>query len=400
VTAAVIFAATYLVIAFGRVPVVRVDRTAAAVVGAVLMIVLGVVPLEAAYRAIDYRTIVLLFGMMILIASLRLARFFGTLATFVVTHVRRPPLLLVAVVFVSGALSALFVNDTICLVFTPVLIDVARRRGLNPVPYLLALATASNIGSVATIVGNPQNMLIASVAGISYRQFAGALTPVALGGLALDAAFLCWMFRHDWQGDAAEGDPPGPRTLHRAMMIKSLIVAGAALAGFLAGIEPAVVSAGAAAVLLVSRSVKPDKLYRAVDWDLLMLFAGLFIVIAGVELTGLDAAFFRLLSPIGIGTVTGLTIVAAVLSNLISNVPAVMLFTKVVPRLQDPHSSWLTLAMATTLAGNLTVLGSIANLIVVEGARKRGVTIGFLRHLTVGVPVTVATMAFGIWWLR
>jgi Na+/H+ antiporter NhaD/arsenite permease-like protein len=126
----------------------------------------------------------------------------------------------------------------------------------------------------------------------------------------------------------------------------------------------------------------------------------LFIVIAGVERAGLDDRFFALLAPIGIATIAGLSTIGAVLSNLISNVPAVMLFTRLVPNLPDPRTSWLTLAMATTLAGNLTVLGSIANLIVIEGARRRGVRISFVDHLKVGLPVTIATLAFGVWWLH
>jgi Na+/H+ antiporter NhaD/arsenite permease-like protein len=363
------------------------------------MIAFNVVPLDDAYRAIDYRTLVLLFGMMIVIASLQLARFFRTLARVVIVHVRHPALLLVAIVFVSGVLSALFVNDTVCLVFTPILIEIAMLRRQNPVPYLLALATASNIGSVGTIVGNPQNMLVASLSRIAYLDFLRALGPVAIAGLALDAAWLCWVFRRDLRtsGTVQAGGPPRP--IHRAMAFKALGIAGGVLVGFVAGIEPAVVAAAGAAALLVSRSVKPEKFYRGVDWDLLMLFIGLFVVVAGVERAGLDERFFTLLRPIGIATVSGTALVGALLSNLISNVPAVMLFTRLVPRLPDPSASWLTLAMSTTLAGNLTILGSIANLIVIEGARRHGVRISFIDHLKVGLPITLATLAFGLWWI-
>jgi Na+/H+ antiporter NhaD/arsenite permease-like protein len=304
------------------------------------------------------------------------------------------------VVFTTGVLSALFVNDTICLVFTPILIEIAALRRTNPVPYLLALATASNIGSVATITGNPQNMLIASVSRISYVDFALSLGPVALVGLALDAVILVFLFRKDLRHAAVPAAEPGPRAAHRALMVKTVAVAALVMAGFIAGFEPAVVAASGAAVLLVSRRVKPAKIYSGVDWDLLMLFVGLFIVIAGVERAGLDRRFFALLQPVGITTLGGLSTVGAILSNLISNVPAVMLFTKLVPSLPDPRASWLALAMSTTLAGNLTVLGSIANLIVIEGARRRGVRISFVDHLKVGLPVTIATLAFGVWWLR
>lgn len=228
----------------------------------------------------------------------------------------------------------------------------------------------------------------------------GAILMVAIAGLTLDAALLCWMFRRELHGTLAPTLSEPARPIHRAMVIKSVTIASATMAGFLAGIEPALVSASAAAALLVSRSVKPAKLYRAVDWDLLVLFIGLFVVIAGVTRAGLDARFFELLRPIGIDSLAGLTFVGATLSNVISNVPAVMLFTSMVPRLPDPRTSWLALAMSTTLAGNLTILGSIANLIVIEGARKRGVRIPFVTHLAIGVPVTIVTLIAGSWWLH
>jgi len=398
-TAAVIFAATYVVIAVGRLPYFRIDRTGAAVIGAILMIEVGGLGLEAAYHAIDYRTLILLFGMMVLIANLRLARFFRTVARWIVVHVHHPRWLIVAIVFLSGILSALFVNDTICLVLTPILVEVAVARGHRPLPYLLALATAANIGSVATITGNPQNMLIGSMSRIGYVEFASALAPVALVGLALDAALICWLFRHELKPGPFERAGRGPRPVHRAMMAKGLIVAAGVMVGFLAGYDPALVAAGAAAVLLVTRRVKPEKVYRQIDWDLLMLFVGLFVVVAGIDHAGLDDRAFRLLEPVGIATVWGMSLVATILSNVISNVPAVMLFTRIVPQLPDPRASWLALAMSSTLAGNLTLLGSIANLIVLEGARRHGHTITFADYLKVGVPITVLTTAFGAWWL-
>jgi Na+/H+ antiporter NhaD/arsenite permease-like protein len=396
---ALIFVFTYAVLAIGNPPGFRIDRTGAALIGAILMVVAGGLPLEEAYRAIDYRTIILLFGMMILIANLRLAGFFRALVRWITLHVDHPVQLLVAVVFTSGMMSALFVNDTICVVFTPILIEIARARGLPPLPYLLALATASNIGSVATITGNPQNMLIGSLSRLSYTEFAGALGPVALAGLAADAALIWWIFRRDLVPAAVREPERRPRVIHRALVVKGLVVSAFVLAGFLAGYDPALVSASGAAVLLVTRRVNPEKVYRLVDWDLLTLFVGLFVVVRGVEHAGLADRLFVWLQPIGVGSAAGLSVVAAVLSNLISNVPAVMLFASVIPRLPDPGGSWLALAMSSTLAGNLTMLGSIANLIVVEGARDLGVRISFLDYLKVGLPITVVTIVFGIWWL-
>jgi len=392
---------TYVVIALGQPPFVRfrVDRTGAALIGAILMVAVGRLSLDEAWRAIDHRTIIMLFGMMVLVASLGLARLFRVLARWIVASIGHPVALLVAVVFSTGALSALFVNDTICLVFTPVLIEIARARGQRPLPYLLALATASNIGSVAAITGNPQNMLIGSLSGIPYRSFSAALGPVALFGLAADTAVIAWLFRRDLTRSTVVAAPEPVRPVHRAMMLKGGLIAAGVLVGFLSGLDTALVSACAAAAVLLTRRVKPTKIYQQIDGGLLALFMGLFVVVRGLERAGFDQQLFAWLQPIGVETVWGLSVVTAALSNFVSNVPAVMLFTRLIPHLSDPGQAWLTLAMASTLAGNLTILGSIANLIVVEGAGRHGITIRFLDYLRVGLPVTLISLAFGIWWL-
>jgi Na+/H+ antiporter NhaD/arsenite permease-like protein len=400
VTAAAIFLATYGVLAIGRVPFLRLNRTGAAILGGILMVATGVIGFDEAVREIDYRTITLLFGMMVIVAYMRLAGGLGALVRFVSMRVVHPAALLVVLIAASGLLSALFVNDTICLVFTPIVIDLAAARGQRPLPYLLALATSANIGSVAAITGNPQNMLIGSLSGLSFLTFSAALLPVALVGLALDALFLCWVFRRELgraTGGARTALPDVP--VDRPMLMKTVVVTGGVLAGLLAGYDTALVGAGGAAVLLLVGRVDPRAIRSAIDWELLALFVGLFVVVGGAERAGLDRRIFEWLSPVGVQTVAGLSVSAAILSNLVSNVPAVMLFTGVVPRLPDPQQAWLTLAMASTLAGNLTILGSIANLIVVEGAGRRGVTVTFFDYARVGVPITIATTAAGIWWL-
>ena len=397
--AALVLAGTYAVIAIGRVPVLRIDRTGAAIIGAILMVVIGGLPFDAAVAGVDARTIVLLYGMMVLVAHLRMAGFFGLLAQSVATRISSPSVLLVAVVFAAGILSALFVNDTICLVFAPIVVEAARLTRRSPVPLLLGVATGSNIGSVATITGNPQNILIGTMSRISYLDFARHLTPVALIGLALDALVLIVIFRRE----LSAGDGPAPHVhdvrVHKPLMIKALIVAAGMFAAFLAGYDSALVAAAGAAALLVTRRVKPERVYRQVDWDLLVLFVGLFVVVAGARHAGLSDDVFALLRPLGIDTVAGLSLVTAFLSNVISNVPTVMLFAHLMPSFPNPRSAWLTLAMSSTLAGNLTLVGSIANLIVVESARKEGVVLTFWDYLKVGVPVTAVTIAIGIWWL-
>jgi Na+/H+ antiporter NhaD/arsenite permease-like protein len=387
------------VLALGRLPVLRIDRTGAAVVGAILMVTIGGLGFEQATRAVDYRTLVLLFGIMVLVAHLQMATFFRSTARLIAAHVAGPRALVTAITVASGVLSAFFVNDTVCLMFTPIVLEVAVLRGIAPLPLLLAVATGSNIGSVATITGNPQNMLVGSLSGLSYATFTARLAPVALVGLAIDAAVICWLFRRQLANVTAAPQPARIRPLHRRLMTKPLLVAALMIAGFFAGVEPALVAAGGAAALLVTRRVKPDKVWRRIDWDLLMLFVGLFVVTGGVEAAHIDQWLFQHLRAFGTETVAGLSLVAAVLSNAISNVPAVMLLSRYVPTLPDPATAWLTLAMSSTLAGNLTLLGSIANLIVLEGARRRGVTITFLDYLRVGLPVTLATLAFGVWWL-
>jgi Na+/H+ antiporter NhaD/arsenite permease-like protein len=275
---------------------------------------------------------------------------------------------------------------------------------LNPLPPLLALATGSNVGSVATITGNPQNMLIGSLSRISFVHFVSVLGPVALVGLLIDVLVIAVVYRGRYH-ETVQVDEPivivdrRLRPAQAAMLAKTVVVAALMLAGFVAGFDTALVAAGGGAVLLVTRRVKPEKIWRRIDWDLLVLFVGLFVIVRGAEQAGLDRRFFDLLRPVGLETAWGLSLVAALLSNLISNVPSVMLFSRFVPTLPNPTTGWLTLAMASTLAGNLTILGSIANLIVVEGARKRGVTVGFGEYLRVGVPVTLATLAFGTWWV-
>ena len=396
---ALIFLSTYAIVAAGRAPGLRIDRTGAALVGAILMVATGSIGFDDAVRAVDFRTLVLLFGMMIVVAHLRLAGGLAAFVRMVTTKVTHPAALLVALIVTAGGLSAVFVNDTICLVFTPVVVDIAAARGHRPLPYLLALATASNIGSSATITGNPQNMLIGSMSQIPFASFAASLGPVAAAGLAIDAVVIWIIFRRELQPTSAEAVQLPRIRPHWPLLIKALLVAAGVLAGFLAGFDIAVVAAAGAAALLVTRRVEPRKIYGAIDWDLLVLFIGLFVVVGAVERTGLDARIFELLRPLGTHTVAGLSATAAALSNIVSNVPAVMLFTHLIPRLPDPHRGWLVLAMSSTLAGNLTIVGSIANLIVVEGARRRGVTVTFGEYLRVGLPVTLATIAVGVWWL-
>jgi Na+/H+ antiporter NhaD/arsenite permease-like protein len=394
-----IFFGSYFVFALGKFPWMKIDRPGAAIIGAVLMVAFRIVGAQEALQSIDFATIVLLFSMMLVVANLRVGGFFETLAEWLIRRLH-PHHLLPTVIFTSGLLSAFLVNDIVCLVMTPFVLHVARRLGLPPVPYLLAVATASNIGSAATITGNPQNMLIGSVSGISYLDFILHLGPVAVGGLFLNWALLHHIYLKGVTDTVSVEDAlSAPELAHERMRKKPVFVLVVVLVGFLAGVPPALSAAIGAALLLITRTVEPSKVYERVDWGLLVFFVGLFIIVAGAERAGLTES---LLQPIAMWDLHAIAVfvpLTALVSNLVSNVPAVMLLRTLVVDFPDPHSGWLALAMASTLAGNLTITGSVANIIVVERAGAEGVHVGFREYLRIGLPVTIATLLWGSAWL-
>ncbi|MBI5708875.1 MAG: anion transporter [Candidatus Eisenbacteria bacterium] len=397
--AAVIFALTYVVLGFGALRPLRIDRAGATLVGATAMVAFGVLTPQQAVAAVDFHTLALLFGMMIVVANLRLAGFFGWLAGRSLRWAHAPGTLLALVVALSGVLSALFVNDTVCVLLTPVVLETALALGLSPVPLLLAVAMGANVGSVATIVGNPQNMLVASFSGIRYGRFAAALAPVALVGLALTVVLLRLAFRRELAGRSGAGPPVPPgRPLHRGLLVKSLVVTAFLVAALAIGVPPGLAALGAASALLVTRRVKPAKVYAQVDWALLTMFAGLFVVVEGVERAGLAARWLALVDPQQRESLPVFVAVTAVISNLVSNVPAVLVLKGWAARFAEPSHAWLALAMASTLAGNLTLVGSVANLIVVEQARRHA-RVGFWTYARVGIPLTLLTLALGTLWL-
>jgi Na+/H+ antiporter NhaD/arsenite permease-like protein len=395
--ALVAFVGTYLGLALGRLPFFRVDRTGVAIIGGALVVVTGVLPWERAVAAVDAHTLVLLFGMMIVAAYLRLSGFFRLVTYAAVRRAHTPVGLLALIIVAAGVLSALFVNDVVCVVMAPIVLDLVRQLRLPPVPYLIALATAANVGSVATLTGNPQNMLVGSFSGISYRAFLLREAPVAIIGLGLVFGVI-WLAYRRRLPDALPATDLGDRfAVHYPLMIKTIAAVAVMLVAFLAGVPIALVAIGGAAYTLLTRRVNPEKVYREIDWGLLVLFTGLFVVIGAVEQTGLAAEVLGWASAAGLHRPLVLTVVTAVLSNLVSNVPAVLFFKSVIPAFGEPVRAWLLLAMASTLAGNLTILGSVANLIVVEQARGAGIPVGFLEYSKVGVPITVLTVLVG--WL-
>jgi len=396
--AILIFAITYLVLAIGRLPGFRIDRTGAAIIGASFMVGVNALSLNEAYAAINFDTIILLFGMMIVVANLQLSGFFSLVAERVVEHAHSPVVLLVSIVAVAGLFSAFFVNDTMCLVLTPLVLEIAETLDRNPVPYLLAVAMASNIGSVATITGNPQNMMIGSFSGVPYRDFLAVLAPVAAVGLVLSILVIYIGFRREFGAAGPVRIAQQPVKVDHPLMWKSIIASLAMIVMFFVGWPVPKVAIVTGAALLITRRVDPENVYRSIDWGLLVMFAGLFIVIAGVERTSLENDLIALAGRLHLDNVFLLSGFSAVLSNLVSNVPAVLVFKPLVGHLANPTRAWLTLAMSSTLAGNLTLLGSVANLIVVQQARAK-VRIGFWQYFRVGAPLAVLTILFGAAWI-
>ena len=396
---AAIFLLTYVVVAIGRLPGFRIDRAGAAMVGGSLMLAIGAVKLPDLAQAIDFPTLALLLGLMIVVGNLRLSGFFGRINAWVVTRARHPLQLLAVVIVSAGVFSAFLLNDAICLVMTPLVADIARRLRRDPVPYLLAVAMASNVGSTATITGNPQNILIGSFSGLSYGRIAASLSPVAAAGLALTFLVIWLTYRTEFRRDGGFTAEPPPAASDRAHMVKSLIVTLAMVAAFFAGVAPAEAALVAGGAMLLTRNLPSERIYQEIDWPLLLMFAGLFVVVAGFEKVLLTPDIIARVGRLHLDQVPVLSIVTAVLSNLVSNVPAVLVLKPFVHAFADPQRAWLTVAMASTLAGNLTILGSVANLIVVQGARQQGVTIGFWAYFRVGAPLTVLTILVGAAWL-
>jgi Na+/H+ antiporter NhaD/arsenite permease-like protein len=393
----IIFVASYVVFALGKFPGLKIDRTGAAIIGAVGMVAFRIVQPGNAIQHVNFQTVVLLFSMMLIVGNLHLVGFFEWNAEVVLRRLK-PHQLLPAVVFTCGFLSAFFVNDIVCLVMVPFVLNITRKMNVQPLPYLLAVATASNIGSVATITGNPQNMLIGSFSGIHYRDLLLHLAPVAIAGLFVDWAVLHWIHMRNVVLKTEERTEIPLPALDLSKLTKPLIVATAVVIGFFIGVDPALMAALGAAILLITRTLEPQKLYKEVDWGLLVFFVGLFLIVGGAENAGITTRLLDVARNWNLQRTWVFTLSVATLCNIVNNVPAVMLLKTMVPGFADPHKAWLVLAMASTLAGNLTITGSVANIIVVETAKPE-VEIEYRDYLRVGVPITLLTLTIGWAWL-
>jgi Na+/H+ antiporter NhaD/arsenite permease-like protein len=387
-----IVAATIIGIAVGRWPLIRADRTTIALIGSALLLGIGAVSLEEAYAALDLDTILLLFSMMVINGSLILSGFFGFITQRVVQFARGPRSLLALVIGASGVLSALFLNDTIVIMMTPIVLEVTRSSRRNPLPYLIGLAVAANIGSTATITGNPQNIIIGNASKIPYLDFAIALTPTALIGLVICWVIVMLVYRDEFQGGTLTAPDVLRTRIYRPLLRKAALVISFMLIAFLIGVPVPLAAFLAAAILLTTRRLRPERVFKIIDWNLLTFFAGLFVVTHALDVQGWTERLFITLRPLAQAGMVPFGIVSVILSNLISNVPAVLLLQGLVPAFADQQRAWLTLAATATLAGNLTLLGSVANLIMAELAARWGVRVTFSAYLKVGLPVTILTV--------
>ena len=394
-----IFILTYIIISAQKMKWHRLDRPSGALLGAVLMVISGVLTLDEAYRTIDFNTILLLLGMMLVIAYLKIANCFKYLSYLLITHARNSFLLLCFVSFSSGILSALFVNDTICLMFTPLLILALNQTKLNPIPFLIALATSSNIGSVVTLTGNPQNMLIGVFSKIPYVDFTLHLLPIGLLSLAANVFIIYLLFRKDINFKKMDAIALIKPELDIKLTTKSLVVLFFIFLGFIfTGNLPLSAITGGLALLILS-GMKPQHVMEKVDWTLLLFFSGLFIVVGGINKAGFLTLAHNTVEPYLGNTVSSqivhFSIFSVIASNLVSNVPFVLLSATWIDKFIDPKAMWYALAMSSTFAGNLTIMGSVANMIVME-LSKEHVHVGFWDFFKVGFTTTIVSTIIGI----
>lgn len=391
----VIIAITITGVSIGRFPFLKMNRATIAFVGAVLLVTIGAISQEEAVSVIDLDTIALLLALMMLNANFRLSGFFSLITAFILRIAKTPGQLLGLIILFSGIFSALFLNDTIVLVFTPVILEITILLKRNPLPYLIALAASANVGSVATIIGNPQNIIIGASSGIPFVQFVFQMAPIAFIGLIIVWIVICFIYRKEFSSVELGPAISPSYVIHKPLLRKSILAACILVGALFAGVPTTLSALVSTSILLITRRLKPERVFAEVDWSLLIFFSGLFVVTKSVETIGLSKYMLGVSEIQSDSSIFNLTLISAVASNLISNVPAVLLLRPFI----ESNTGWYTLAMATTLAGNLTLLGSIANLIVAESAKKQGVHLSFFEYFKAGVPITIITILAGVIWL-
>lgn len=396
-----IFIVTYVLISARRLSWLGLDRPAGALLGAASCVVFGVLAPSEAIAAVNAPTILLLFGVMGIGAFLDLDGFFDGLEPAIVRFAKTPARLLGTIVWGAGLLSAFITNDAVCLLGAPLVVRLIRRHELPPLPFLLALATAANTGSVGTLVGNPQNMLCAALGQLSYREHLLLVGPLALICLAINHGLLWLFFRHRLGRTSLETKTSRfPINLRTG--VTWAVIGGTAIV-YTSGANLAWTATAGFVVLMLLHRRDTRPLWGRIDWSLLLFFASLFVVVEGFMRSGGPAWLFARfpLSEFGangLGSWIRMSGIFMVGSNIVSNVPFILVVRDQMSTLPNPTLGWELLTVASTFAGNLTLLGSVANIIVAENARDIG-GIGFFEYLKVGLPLAVVTTLVGVVWL-
>lgn len=394
----IIFIITYIGIIFTRLPKVNIDRPSAAFTGAVAMIVFGVISFEDAIKSIDFNTITLLLGMMIIVSTLKIEGFFSLIASKTISYSHSRNKLLIIIVFITGIASAFLVNDAVVLLFTPIIISICRKTNLNPIPYLIAEILSSNIGSTMTITGNPQNMLIGISSNISYVDFLIKLLPISLIGMIIIVFVVKLFYRKHFQDKSTlefiTDYQYDFNKMRISVLIFLLVILGFFFGKILSLSIPIIALIGASLILLFGKA-KPSSVIKDVDWVLLLFFACLFILVSSIQSLGLLDRFINIELNENLSGIVGLHSLSLVMSQILSNVPYTVLMTPLMEVVNN-ENLWLALASSATLAGNATIIGAMANLIVIESSEKENVKISFWEFFKIGIVTTIITLLLSI----
>jgi Na+/H+ antiporter NhaD/arsenite permease-like protein len=395
----VIFALSYIGLAMGRVPGLKLNRAGIVLLGAIAMMIFGRISTSEAVSFISWPTVLLLFGFFVLSAQLRLSGFYDRIAAAITTRLGHPARFLAILMAAAAGLSAFLNNDIVCYVFTPIVATALLRRGLNPIPFLIGLAIASNFGAAATLVGNAQDMLIGQVAHLSFgRYMLWSFVPVLF---ALASAYgIIWLLsKNNLQAAPSVNDAVTAIPFNRAHTIKGLIIFAAVIGLLFTRLPKEIIALAAAGIHLASRKFRTEELLGLVEWPILVLFMALFVVTGAFQSTGYADHAVQSLAHSGfsLDSPYNLMLTTAALSNLINNSAAVMLLLKVV-NVSHPINAYI-LALANSFGGSLMVIGSVANLIVCQQARTLGLNISFRDFARLGIPVTLAAFAGLVLWV-
>ncbi len=400
--AIIIFLASYTGIAFGSIPGLAIDRTGIALLGAIAMLATGIMTEAEAFKAINLPTILLLYSLMVLSAQFTIGGLYTRVALSLVRFMEKPERFLLMLMATAAFFSAFIVNDIVCLAFAPVVCFSVLRASLNPIPFLIGLACASNIGSAATIIGNPQNMLIGQTGELRFGAYLLWCAPPAILALGAAYAIVVLLYRSRWEGAPPESAHAtwGWNEYDAHQSQKGILLAIILIALFFTPIRRELSALAVAGILLCSRRITTRSLLGQVDWHLITLFCGLFIITAGMVKYGIPLKIVALLDSIGlnINDPFHFSALTLILSNTVSNVPAVMLLLNHMD-IQATQNLYM-LALVSTFAGNFLIIGSIANLITFEQAKQFNVMVSVKEHAKTGVPVTLASILIALAWQK